>query len=124
MAAEMSPINPASSASAAVPDGPMGPRKSQPVPSTALARSGAEPTQRQRPDRPDNLAYVINHTVEGPRLTRTYARFDVNDQTRAVTVRIFDASTGKLVRTIPASTLASLADRVKVHHGVLFEYRE
>jgi uncharacterized FlaG/YvyC family protein len=36
----------------------------------------------------------------------TYAEFEVNRDTREVTIRIIDAETGKLVRTVPPEDLA------------------
>lgn len=38
---------------------------------------------------------------------QTYAEFEINQETREVIVRIVNAESGKLVRTIPADELAS-----------------
>ncbi len=41
-----------------------------------------------------------------PQARHTYAEFEINQETREVLVRIFDAESGDLVRTIPPDELA------------------
>ncbi len=48
------------------------------------------------------------------RLRRTYAEFEVNQETRTVTVRIIDAESGKLIRTVPPEELAREIARGKL----------
>lgn len=46
-------------------------------------------------------------TVENRlQMRHTYAEFEINQDTREVTVRIIDSDSGKLVRTIPPEKLA------------------
>ena len=120
MAAEVM-FNPTSSVALTVGGGPSAPRKPEPLPVTGR-QSGAEPQLGLGTQRPDKLAYLISNSENGPKISRTYVRFEVDDKTHEVKVSIFDASTGEMVRQYPPSALASLADRMKVYHGVLVEH--
>jgi uncharacterized FlaG/YvyC family protein len=71
---------------------------SQEVPAVEAGEDSSRITERQQ-GRPEEKGIPAK-----PR--RTYAEFEVNRDTREVTVRIIDADSGKLVRTIPPEELA------------------
>jgi len=58
-----------------------------------------------------------------PRISRTYAQFEVDSETHEVSVRIVDMETGEIIRTIPPDELARLVSDHDVYRGLLLEWK-
>ncbi len=54
----------------------------------------------------ENRPVVEAKTEPTVKTRHTYAEFEINQDTREISVRIFDAESGELVRTIPPDELA------------------
>lgn len=77
-------------------------QRAQQLPPTPPPDAGeAVAEERREPSRPAEEARA--QTVS---MRHTYAEFEVSRENHEVTVRIIDAQTGKLVRTIPPEELA------------------
>jgi uncharacterized FlaG/YvyC family protein len=58
-------------------------------------------------NKPDDQEAVEEKNTEAKIKARhTYAEFEINQETREVLVRIFDAENGELIRTVPPEELA------------------
>ena len=73
-------------------------QRAQEMPAVESSDGASGPAQKQQGQDQEKPARV------GPQ--RTYAEFEINQDTREVIVRIIDAETGKLVRCIPPEELA------------------
>lgn len=54
-----------------------------------------------------------------PQMRHTFAEFEINQDTHEVFVRILDASSGELIRTIPADKLAEEIAKGNLHPNQL-----
>ena len=73
-------------------------QRAKDMPPVEASDETSGPAQKQQGQEPEKPARA------GPQ--RTYAEFEINQDTREVIVRIIDAETGKLVRSIPPEELA------------------
>lgn len=84
-------------------------QRAQEIPPVEAEEQAAEVTEKRR-----------GQAQEKPAKTRhTYAEFEVNRETHEVIVRIIDADSGKLVRTIPPDQLAREIARGNFHPSQL-----
>lgn len=72
-------------------------QKAQALPTVEPGAEAAGPAKKQPEHDPDNPPIQAQ---------RTYAEFEINRETHEVIVRVIDAESGKLVRTIPPDELA------------------
>ena len=85
-------------------------QKAQETPPVEASEEADELTQKQQKHEEDNSPVQTQ---------RTYAEFEINQDTREVSVRIIDASSGDLIRTIPADKLAEEIVKGNLHPNQL-----
>jgi uncharacterized FlaG/YvyC family protein len=73
-------------------------QRAREMPAVEAPDEASEPAKKRKNQEPEQSAGIKTH--------HTYAEFEINQETREVIVRIIDAETGKLVRTIPPDELA------------------
>jgi len=74
-------------------------QKAQETPKVEAGDASAKAKEKKQNDVADKNQAKIKSS-------RTYAEFEINKETREVLVRIFDADSGELVRSIPPDELA------------------
>ncbi|MEW5956171.1 MAG: flagellar protein FlaG [Chloroflexota bacterium] len=72
--------------------------KAQETPAIEASEEATDDTTKRGHNQDESKSQVSMH--------RTYAEFEINRETREIIVRIIDAESGSLVRTIPPDELA------------------
>jgi flagellar protein FlaG len=78
------------------------------------------PESRQASRRP-NLELFAQALQEVTGVTDIKLQYSINSPNGQIAVKVFDRSTGKLIREIPARELLALAESMKELEGVLFD---
>ncbi len=91
--------------------------------------NSAEQTIQNKTDETKNisskkLAKIIDKINENVSMLNKNIKFSYNDAIKSLTVKVIDASTGKLIREIPPKEVINLQKKLSEIVGIIFDSKE
>jgi len=82
-----------------------------------------KPTYKVPGDEAKDTTSTPRETERQAAISHTYAQFEVDSESHKISVRIIDAQSGKIIRSIPPDELSRLISDQNLYRGLLLEWK-
>ena len=87
-------------------------------------QANQDKTEKAKDISPKNLKKIIDKINENVNILNQDVKFSYNDTIKSLTVKVIDASTGKLIREIPPKEVINLQKKLSEVVGIIFDSKE